>query len=165
MKKYDFIFCDLDGILIETISGEATPKGVWDMRIKFDVLDAIKKLNPHYIFIVTNQDGIEGGFVNDDNFCAKVEYVAAAVREYCGCKCYFMYCLTDDRKNSFRKPNPGMLEELLFRYVEDYPDLDRFDSNKKKSLMIGGQSSDIDKKAAKNFGIAYMDVNDFVSKI
>lgn len=31
--------------------------------------------------------------------------------------------------------------------------------------MIGGQSSDIDKKTAKNFGISYMDVKDFVSKI
>ena len=44
MKEYKVIFADLDGTLIETISGETFPKGIWDMRIKFDALDAIKKL-------------------------------------------------------------------------------------------------------------------------
>ena len=58
LKTKKIIFCDLDGTLIETISGETFPKGVWDMRITLDVLDAIKKLNPKYIFIVSNQGGI-----------------------------------------------------------------------------------------------------------
>ena len=40
LKNKKVIFCDLDGALIETMSGETFPKGVWDMRIKFDVLDA-----------------------------------------------------------------------------------------------------------------------------
>ena len=49
LKNKKVIFCDLDGTLIETISGETFPKGIWDMKIRFDVLDAIKKLNPKYI--------------------------------------------------------------------------------------------------------------------
>ena len=64
LKIKSVIFCDLDGTLIETISGEIFPKGIWDMRLKFDVLNAIKKLNPQYIFIVSNQGGIESGFVD-----------------------------------------------------------------------------------------------------
>ena len=52
MKKYEIIFSDLDGTLIETISGETFPKGIWDTRIKFNVLDAIKKLNPKYIYCI-----------------------------------------------------------------------------------------------------------------
>lgn len=79
MKNYKILFADLDGTLIKTKSGETFPKGIWDMRIKFDVLDAIKKLNPDYIFIVSNQGGVESEFVNDDNFCAKVGYVAGAI--------------------------------------------------------------------------------------
>ena len=51
MKKYDVIFSDLDGTLINTISGETFPKGIWDMKIRFEVLDKIKELNPEYVFV------------------------------------------------------------------------------------------------------------------
>ena len=54
MKKYEVLFCDMDGTLIETVSRETFPNGIWDMKFKFDVLDAIKNLNPKEIFIVTN---------------------------------------------------------------------------------------------------------------
>ena len=164
-KLKKIIFCDLDGTLIETISGETFPKGIWDMHIKFEVLDAIKKLNPEYILIVSNQGGIESGFVNAHNFRAKSEYITRAIREYCGCECYAMYCETNDKLDQYRKPNVGMLESLLERYVGD-----DFDLIKQKSLMIGdasgkeGQFSDSDKKTAENFGIDYIDVNDFVSE-
>ena len=163
LKNKKVIFCDLDGTLIETISGETFPKGVWDMRIKFDVLDAIKKLNPEYIFIMSNQGGIESGFVDEYDFKNKIGYIACAIREYCDCKCYYMYCETNDKSDPYRKPNTGMLEILVESYVED-----DFDFIKQKSLMIGdasgkeGQFSDIDKKTAENFGIDYMDVNDFI---
>lgn len=162
LKNKKVIFCDLDGTLIETISGEVFPKGVWDMKIRFDVLDAIKALHPQYVLIVSNQGGIESGFVNDDNFRAKSGYVAVAIREYC--ECYVMYCLTNDKSNPYRKPNTGMLETLLETYVGD-----DFDFIKQKSLMIGdasgkeGQFSDTDKKTAENFGIDYIDVEDFIN--
>lgn len=75
MKKYKVLFCDMDGTLIETASGETFPKGIWDMKFKFDVLDAIKNLNPEEIFIVTNQGGIEKGMVPESFICVKCEYV------------------------------------------------------------------------------------------
>ena len=105
MKKYNVIFADLDGTLIDTISGETFPKGIWDMRIKFDVLDAIKKLNPEYILFVSNQGGIESGFVDAQNFRAKSEYVARADGEYCNCKCYAMYCEATDNLDPYRNRN------------------------------------------------------------
>lgn len=163
MKKYNVIFADLDGTLIDTISGETFPKGIWDMRIKFDVLDAIKKLNPEYIFIVSNQGSIESGFVDEYDFRAKSEYVEKAISEYCNCKCYIMYCATNNESNPCRKPNTGMLKILLEIYFRN-----NFDRIKQKSLMIGdasgkeSQFSDSDKKTAENFGIDYMDVDDFV---
>ena len=164
LKNKKVIFCDLDGTLIETISGETFPKGVWDMRIKFDVLNAINKLNPEYIFIMSNQGGIESGFVDEYDFKNKIGYIACAIREYCDCKCYYMYCETNEKSDPYRKPNTGMLEILVESYVED-----DFDFIKQKSLMIcdasgkEGQFSDIDKKTAENFGIDYMDVNDLVN--
>ena len=166
MKNKKVIFCDLDGTLIETISGETFPKGIWDMKLRFDVLDAIKELNPDYILVVSNQGGIESGFVSADDFQVKSEYIGRAIREYCGCKCYCEYCKTNDKSDVYRKPNIGMLNHLTERYVGD-----DFEHIKSVSLMIGdasgkeGQFSDSDKKTAENFGIDYMDVDDFVNAL
>ena len=164
MKEYEVMFSDLDGTLINTVSGETFPKGIWDMQIRFEVLDKIKEVKPEYLLIVSNQGGIESGFVDDHDFRAKSEYIARAIREYCNCKCYAMYCTTNNKSDSHRKPNIGMLESLLEKYVGD-----DFDYIKQKSLMIGdasgkeGQFSDSDKKTAENFGIDYMDAEDFVN--
>lgn len=166
MKKYKVLFADLDGTLIDTISGDTFPKGIWDMCIRFDVLDVIKKLAPDYILIVTNQGGIEAGFVNEVNFRAKLEYVGRSISEYCGCECYAQYCVSNDKSYLYRKPNTKMLECLTEVHVGD-----DFEYIKSVSLMIGdasgkeGQFSDSDKKTAENFGIDYMDVEDFVKEM
>ena len=163
MKNYKILFTDLDGTLIKTKSGETFPKGIWDMEFRFEVLDAIKKLNPDYILVVSNQGGIENGFVDEYNFQAKLEYISRAIREYCGCEYYCAYCRYNDKSNKYRKPNTGMLELLTEKYVGD-----DFDYIKSVSLMIGdasgkeGQFSNSDKKTAENFGIDYMDVDDFI---
>ena len=164
MKKYEVIFSDLDRTLINTISGETFPKGIWDMQIRFEVLDKIKGIKPKCLLIVSNQGGIESGFVDAHNFRVKSEYITRAIREYCNCKCYAMYCTTNNKSDSHRKPNVGMLESLLEKYVGD-----DFDYIKQKSLMIGdasgkeGQFSDSDKKTAENYCIDYMDVEEFVN--
>ena len=166
MKKYNVIFSDLDGTLINTISGETFPKGIWDMKLRFEVLDKIKEIKPEYLLIVSNQGGIESGVVDDHNFHAKLEYITRAINEYCDCECYSMYCESNDKSDPYRKPNTGMLDSLLEKYVGD-----DFDYIKQKSLMIGdasgkeGQFSDSDKKTAENFGIDYMDVDDFVNAL
>ena len=166
MKEYKILFSDLDGTLIETISGETFPKGIWDMKLRLDVLDAIKKLNPDYIFIVSNQGGIESGFVDAKKFETKLFYIIEAIGNYCDCECYAMYCDTNNESDPYRKPNTKMLETLL----EDYVGYD-VEYIKQKSLMIGDASgkerqfSDSNKKTAENFGIDYMDVNDFVNAL
>lgn len=60
--KTKILFCDLDGTLINTVSGETFPRGVWDMHFRFGVLNAIRNYEPDYICIVSNQGGIENGF-------------------------------------------------------------------------------------------------------
>ena len=97
LKNKNILFCDLDGTLIETISGDTFPKGIWDMKLRFDVLDAIKKLNPEYVLIVSNQGGIESGFVDAKKFSTKLFYIVESIGEYCGCECYAMYCDTNSK--------------------------------------------------------------------
>lgn len=40
MKKYDILFCDLDGTLIDKIS-ENLGEGIWNMKFNFDVFKSI----------------------------------------------------------------------------------------------------------------------------
>ena len=159
--KYDFLFVDFDGTLIETITGKTFPEGVWDLRLRFDVLDAIKKYCPKKVYIVTNQGGIRLGYVDQDNFISKIEYVTACVSEYCGVETDYMFCSSNVESDSDRKPNTGMLNYFSDRdklYWED-------------CMMIGdasgkaGQFSDSDKKTAENFGIEYEDVDDFIESV
>lgn len=157
MKKV--VFCDLDDTLITTLGINVFPRGIWDMQIKFDVLDKIKeKYKPQYILIVSNQGGIEKGFIDKYNFSTKLQYVTRAIAEYCQCACFSTYCDFNNKDNEFRKPNTGMLTTLLNNnYIKE---------SKEDMIMIGdasgkeGQFSDSDKKTAENFGIEYIDVND-----
>ena len=167
MKEYKVIFADLDGTLIETISGETFPKGIWDMRIKFDVLDAIKKIKPKCLLIVTNQGGIEKGFVNRRNFEFKMEYLCRSIKEYTGIPVEYSYCEKNDPNCKYRKPNIGMLDSLMYKMINRGIVENGIETD--KILMIGdasgkeGQFSDSDKKCAENTGYDYMDVNDFVN--
>ena len=168
MKKYKVLFADLDGTLIDTVSGNTFPKGIWDMRFRFDVLDAIKKLAPDYIFIVSNQGGIEKGFVKEENFIDKIKYITSAISEYTNkdkLLIGYTYCASNDKHDKQRKPNTGMLSYCLecHAIMNIIP--------KGETLMIGdasgleGQFSDSDKKTAENFGIDYMDVEDFIKEV
>ena len=165
MKNYEVIFADLDGTLINTISGEIFPKGIWDMKINFEVLDKIKEINPKCLLIVTNQGGIEKGFVNERNFQFKMEYICRSIREYTGVYTEYSYCTSNDKDNTYRKPNIGMIDSLALKMIKNGIIENGIETD--KILMIGdasgkeGQFSDSDKKCAENAGFDYLDVDDF----
>lgn len=169
MKQYEVIFADLDGTLINTISGETFPKGIWDTKFNFDALDAIKKVNPKCLLIITNQGGIEKGFVNKRNFEFKMEYICRSIKEYTGIEVEYSYCTSNDKDNVYRKPNIGMIESLMLKMIKrGIIENDIYTDN---ILMIGdasekkGQFSDSDKKTAENAGFDYMDIKDFIAGI
>lgn len=164
MKK-KVLFADLDGTLTQTITGEIFPQGIWDMQFRLEILRAIHYFGFECLVIVTNQGGIEKGYVDEKNFVkGKMEYVRRSLEEYLGIPVEYDYCPFNDEQNVFRKPNPGMLQAAYIRFI-----ISRWhiDADKKDMLMIGdasgkvGQFSDTDKKTAENFGIDYMDVEDF----
>ena len=164
MKEYKVLYCDLDGTLIETVSGETFPEGVWDMKLRLDVFEMIKQLSPKWVFIVSNQGGIQSGYVDKKHFSVKMQYLQASLKEYLGygVTVEWSYCSSLDKGDYYRKPNIGMLESLWRRYVKD-------EADKEECLMIGdasgkeGQFSDSDKKTAENFGIDYMDADEFAA--
>lgn len=166
MDKYKLLFIDLDGTIINTRSGEIFPKGIWDMEIDLSVLEAIKNLKPDMVVIVTNQGGIELGHVIKRNFEFKMEYIRRSIMEYTGVETEYSYCPSNDVTNVFRKPNTGMLDSAVNKYVRCGKLPDTLDY--KNILMVGDMSglpnqvSDSDRKTADNFGCQYLDVSQFI---
>lgn len=161
-KQYKYLFSDLDGTLIETLSGETFPKDENDWKLKTDVIETIKKLNPEGLYIVSNQGGIEKGYFSEESFQCKMIDIINSLR-----KCLpnikdidYEYCTTNDKTNVYRKPNAGMIYSIQQKHGISLIE----------ALMIGdasgkeGQFSDSDKKCAENAGMAYMDVEDFVNQ-
>lgn len=112
MEKTDYkiLFADLDGTLITTASGKTFPEGIWDMKLRFDTLEAIKKLAPKRVFIVSNQGGIEKGYSTDYLFTTKIHYICRCIEEYCGIDMVdYEYCKSNSKSDPRRKPNTGML--------------------------------------------------------
>lgn len=132
---------------------------------------AIKNYAPDDILIISNQGGIEKGFVDKEMFEYKFDYISSALEDYTNISVYNFYCDNNDKDNINRKPNTGMIDQYMdyIKFINDNVD----EENKiiyDTIMMIGdasgkeGQFSDSDKKTAENFGCEYMDVDDFVYK-
>lgn len=154
------LFCDLDGTIIVTKSGKVFPENEADWKFKDGIQAAITKYNPRYIFVVSNQGGIEKGFVNERNLRIKLFSIVSAIKSWGDfSEVDYIYCKDNDPHNEDRKPNPGMINKFINTY----------DISKADCLMIGdasgkeGQFSDSDLQCAKNAGIKYCDVDDFIS--
>lgn len=167
LNKKKVLFCDLDGTLIETMTGGVFPKGVWDVKLKLDVWEQIKKKLPNvrYIFIVSNQGGIEKGSVNEDSFRNKLRWVCSAMKDYFSktvIKVEGVFCPTNDSLDEWRKPNIGMYQYMTEVYLAGK------NVSKDDMIMLGdasgkpGQFSDSDRISAVKFKIDYTDVEDFL---
>lgn len=151
MNYHKVLFTDLDGTLIMPIKGTDFPIGCWDIQFKFDTLDAIKKYNPDLVVIITNQGGIEMGYVNEKFFKNKLQWVTSCIAEYCNCDCLYEYCSTCDVYNKRRKPNSGMIEKYL----------NKNEDKNCKYLMIGDRHED--ELCADNAHIDFLYVENFIN--
>lgn len=124
MKKYKLLITDLDGTLIEALSGDTFPKGIWDMKIKLYVFEAIKNYAPDDILIISNQGGIEKGFVDKEMFEYKFDYISSALEDYTNISVYNFYCDNNDKDNINRKPNTGMIDQYMdyIKFINDNVD-------------------------------------------
>lgn len=156
------LLCDLDGTLIVTKSGRVFPENVNDWMFKPGIYYAIHRYAPKYIFIISNQGGIENGFVDEREFCAKLNKIMEEMRTWGDFIVDGVYCKSNDKDNEFRKPNVGMVDFFRHGYYQGY------DFDNRSALMIGdasglpGQFSDSDLQCARNAGIKYIDVDKFI---
>ena len=178
VNKKKILFLDLEGTLIRSCAGKSVFSDVTDFRIRKDVLDKIKGMHGlRYVFIISNQDCVPSRYSEHD-FRAMLASVCTFVRNYINdipnsvddidIEAY--YCTSSDDDNPNRKPNTGLLERAY-----EQGGLLEFSSpffrNKSKMLFVGdesgkhGSGSERDKRCAYNFGVDYMDVEDFVQLV
>lgn len=156
------LFCDLDGTLIITRSGNTFPENENDWQFKYGIKEAIQAYNPRYIFIISNQGGIEKGFVNAKRFEAKFHKIMDEIRTWGNFTVDGIYCTSNNKNDYYRKPNTGMVDHYRWNFIQGY------DFENRQALMIGdasgldGQFSDSDLLCAKNARIRYVDVNHFI---
>lgn len=180
IKNKRILLFDFDGTLIETASGNTFATDLTDMKIKMDVvnkaLDLMQENGVKVFAIVSNQGGVEAGFVSGADIEAKIEYVLRSVHDLAvkrgirGVLYEKRLCYSNDEQNPMRKPNTGMIDDILMKCKDTVMRGMNFSQLKGCSLMVGdasglpGQFSDSDKVCAENAGIEYMDVITFVGK-
>lgn len=140
------LFLDLDGTVISTASGRTFPLHIKDWKINKEIIPVIKNCIKHnyIIIIVTNQGGIECGYITEANFLAKIEDVCNTLEKILktSVKIHYLYC--KHMESYYRKPNIGMGVEAALEYELDL----------KNSIMVGDMNSD--KEFASNLNMAYI---------
>ncbi|WDV45585.1 HAD-IIIA family hydrolase [Clostridiaceae bacterium M8S5] len=124
------LFLDRDGV----INDNKRPVNKPEDFIIFDGVErGLKKaIDAGYeIFVVTNQGGIELGFITHEELKLIHEYMQEKLKEACIFK-EIIYCPDYHKKSDYRKPAPGMLLELRDKYMVDMD----------KSWMIGDNETD-----------------------
>lgn len=121
IKSKRILLFDFDGTLIETASGNTFATDLTDMRIKMDVvnkaLDLMQENGVKVFAIVSNQGGVEAGFVSGADIEAKIEYVLRSVHDLAvkrgirGVLYEKRLCYSNDEQNPMRKPNTGMIDK------------------------------------------------------
>lgn len=180
IKNKRILLFDFDGTLIETASGNTFATDLTDMRIKMDVvnkaLDLMQENGVKVFAIVSNQGGVEAGFVSGADIEAKIEYVLRSVHDLAakrgirGVLYEKRLCYSNDKQDPMRKPNTGMIDDILMKCKDTVMRGMNFSQLKGCSLMVGdasglpGQFSDSDKVCAYNSGIDYMDITTFLDK-
>ena len=156
------LITDLDGTLIETKSGKTFPENEDDWKFRKYIKEAIQEYNPKYILIVSNQGGIEKGYVDEHKFFGKLCDIRDKMENWGDYIIRFSYCTSNDPACKDRKPNTGMIDFFRTDFIGGT------DFSRRQALMIGdasgleGQFSDTDLQCARNAGIRYCDVNQFI---
>lgn len=162
-NKIKYLFMDLDGTIIETKSGEVFPKDIHDYKFKKGILGKIYDyVNKGYILmIVTNQGGIDEGYVEGRQFISKLTDICEQIELYCrdynnepknvsdsrGLYKNVYYRVGLHKGSKFRKPNADWVNEIVV-------------IDKENSLMVGDASGLIRLQEIK-----YDYINEFISSL
>ncbi|WP_202710215.1 D-glycero-alpha-D-manno-heptose-1,7-bisphosphate 7-phosphatase [Sporosalibacterium faouarense] len=126
------IFLDRDGVISDNTRHVNKPK---DLIIYEESKKGMKKLYEagYDLFVVTNQGGIELGYMTHEELNKIHEQMIKHLKSYCKIK-DIRYCPDFKKKSTCRKPEPGMILELAEKYNIDLL----------HSWMVGDMDTDIE---------------------
>ncbi|XP_071956123.1 uncharacterized protein [Antedon mediterranea] len=148
---------DLDGTIIKTKSGKPYPQNEHDWVFTSPNVKSIIQDNLYHNInnvIMSNQNGIESGAQDKDEWMAKVEKITSDLDVP-------MFVLAATTKNKYRKPDTGMWDYYSCT-------LNQFKTIDKENAVYVGDAagrpddfSDSDKKFAENVGIQFENNNQY----
>lgn len=116
--KPETIFLDRDGV----INKNGFVNSVADFEFIDGSLEAITRMTSagHDIFIITNQGGIEAGYLTEDDLHAIHTHMLQGIQVDGGRIQEIFYCPYSKTESNRRKPNTGMLLEAQEKYDIDF---------------------------------------------
>jgi D,D-heptose 1,7-bisphosphate phosphatase len=148
LRRRAAVFFDRDGTLNVDNGYVHRPE---DLHLLPGAVAAVKRVNDlgHYVFVVTNQAGVAHGYYTEIDIEAfnmhlqrKLRAAGAHIDEFCYCPDHPEgKVLSYRRISTWRKPNPGMVLDLM----------DRWPIVRELSLVVGDKESDV--QAGKAAGI------------
>lgn len=126
------IFLDRDGVINEFRKQVNKPR---DIIVYEKSKEGLKRAYDaeYALYIVTNQGGIELGFLSKEELEKIHEYLLSELEPYCKITA-IKYCPDYKKKSNCRKPEPGMILEL----AEEY------NINLNNSWMVGDMDTDVE---------------------
>lgn len=172
LNKKEVLFIEL-GTLVKTISGKETKEDLSDFRVQVPLLDKIKLSlrNVRYVFIVGNKCGISNQKEISD-FYTELFCVETMSQHHLG-DYPFRFLQTDirisieSRNREHMMPNTWMLQDLCDKWLmrsyggQDGETVLKWCCEKSSMLMIG--KTEESNECSNNFGIDYVDVDDFLT--
>lgn len=148
------VFLDRDGTLIGGYSGR-TANLASEIRLLPGVTNCLRALQlaGFLLVIVTNQGGIERGFVTLKEFLGAMQELRDQLKAAGVTHILFKFCPHYDTPCTCRKPKPGMITEAA----------QEFNIDLLQSYMVGDLQTDIDAALAANIPSSHcyiMDAND-----
>ncbi|MFI5186064.1 MAG: HAD-IIIA family hydrolase [Chitinophagales bacterium] len=129
------VFLDRDGVINYEKEGDYILS--WnEFEFYPGVTEAIRLLSKKFntIIVVSNQRGVGRGFMTEEDLLNIQQQMKLKIEEDGGRINKIYYCIATDRKNFYRKPNPGM----ALQAAKDFPGI-----NLAKTIMVGNKLSDM----------------------
>ncbi|UZW15819.1 HAD family hydrolase [Clostridium pasteurianum] len=126
------LFLDRDGVINDNKRPINNPE---DFKLYDGVTEALRRAegNGFEIFVVTNQGGIELGYMTVDELNKIHDKMIELLKPYCHIK-EIKFCPDYHKDTGCRKPSPKMILDLAEKYDIDLG----------KSYMIGDRDTDIE---------------------